>query len=375
MSGRVAIIGAGWSGAVTARQLHDAGLPVEVFEKSPHVGGHARFESLNGVYYEPNGAHIFHTSNPRVANYVRRFGLVRPYEHKVLTEVYLDEDDEESYLLSWPPQIEELRGLRVWPTVERELAELPAVPSGEDFESYVVSLMGPTLYRIFIRDYTLKQWGRPAAELSNQFAQKRVELRDDGYRRLFRDTWECFPNEGYNGIIEAILAPIPVTSGVEMTIEDMHDLAQDFSAVVITGALDDFLARPTLEWRGIRMRSRYVPTQDETGTVTAAYVVNYPSLRVPYTRTVETKHATGQRISGTVVSYEFPGAQERHYPVPTVDRRFEMMNEQLKTEIREKSPIPIFFTGRLANYTYINQDQAIEAAFDCSAKVLATLGA
>lgn len=368
-------MGAGWAGAVVARGLHDRGWQVEVLEKAAQVGGHSRSEVLNGVVYEPNGAHIFHTSNPAVAEYVQAYGLTRPYGHCVLTEVYLRDDDEEPVLLSWPPQIEELRELPIWPEIEREIAELPEAPTGDDFETYVVSLMGPTLYRLFIRDYTVKQWGCAPTELSSSFAPKRVELRDDGYRRLFRDTWEFFPAEGVNSVIEAILAPVPVTCGVLVDHTMLEELARTFDAVVVTAPLDDFAGRPgTLAWRGITMRSRYVPTEGKDDTVTPAYVVNRPSLRFPYTRTVETKHATGQRIEGTVVSEEYPGAPARHYPVPTVDRRYERLNDELKDELRRSSPVPLFFCGRLANYQYINQDQAIEQGFAAVEEVSRSVG-
>lgn len=369
------MVGAGWSGAVVARALHDGGRRVEVFEREPHVGGHARCESLNGVVYEPNGAHIFHTSNAEVADYVQRFGITRPYEHKVVTETYLSDDDEAPTRLSWPPQMEELRSLPIWPAVRMELDQLPSRPHGDDFETYVISMMGPTLYDLLIRGYTVKQWGCPPSELSSSFAPKRVELRDDGNRRLFRDRWEFFPERGVNSAIEAVLAPVPTTCGATVDLRTLADLAPGFDAFVVTSPLDDFIGRPgDLAWRGITMRSRYVPTDRDEGTLTAAYVVNQPSPRVPYTRTVETKHATGQRIRGTVVSEEFPGAPARHYPVPTLDGAHERRNEELKKEIRAAAPRPVYFCGRLAEYTYINQDQAIERALETAREVGRDLG-
>ena len=372
---RVAVVGAGWSGAVTAERLSSGGVDVEVFERSANVGGHSRSETLNGVVYEPNGAHIFHTSNEEVTAYVQRFGLARPYEHAVKVQVHIGDDDA-LRLLSWPPQLEELRDLPVWPTVEGELADLPPQPAGEDFETFVKSLMGTTLYNLFIRDYTAKQWGRPATELSSSFAPKRVELRDDGYRRLFRDRWEFFPSEGMNSVIEAVLAKSLVTCGAEITLEDLAGMQDDFDAIVVTAPLDRLLGRDgDLEWRGIHLKSRYVPVEGPDDTLTAAYVVNWPDARYPFTRTVETKHATGQRICGTVVSEEYPGAPARHYPVPTVDRRFEALNDEYKEEVRAGLDRPVYFCGRLANYLYINQDQAIEQGFACSAEVLADFAA
>jgi UDP-galactopyranose mutase len=369
------VVGAGWSGAVVARALHDQGIAVHVAERDQVVGGHARAEVLNGVVYEPNGAHIFHTSDPAVAAFVERFGMTRRYEHRVLTEVFQHDDDEHGLLLAWPPQLGELRRLADWPAIERELAARPAEPHGDDFETWVVSLMGPTLYRLFVEGYTRKQWGCEPRELSSRFAPRRVDLRDDGDTRLFRDAWELFPAEGVNSVIEAILAPVPVTCGATVGVDDVEHVAGRPSAVVVTAPLDDFVGRPgTLAWRGIHMRSRYVPTEDLSGTVTPAYVVNRPSMRVPYTRTVETKHATGQRIGATVVSEEHPGAPARHYPVPTVDERHERANRDLQDEIRASlAGVPAFFCGRLATYTYIDQDQAIARALACAAEVAAAL--
>lgn len=122
------------------------------------------------------------------------------------------------------------------------------------------------------------------------------------------------------------------------------------------------------------MKSRYVSVPEVDRTITTGYVINHPSLRVPYTRTVETKHASGQRIRATVVSEEYPGSSARHYPIATPDRRFERQNERLKKELRERSIIPMFFCGRLANYTYINQDEAIRDGFSIASEVLEVLG-
>jgi len=372
----IAVVGAGWTGSVAGRLLAEAGFSVEVLEKTGVVGGHSRAETMNGVVYEPNGAHIFHTSNAAVNSFVNAHGLTRPYDHKVLTEVYLspDDDDRESRLLSWPPQVSELRELPIWPSVERELASLPPQPAGDNFEDYVVSMMGRTLYDLFIKDYTVKQWGRPATELSTRFAPKRVELRHDGHRGLFRDRWQYFPPNGVNEVIESVLSAVAVTLHSEITVDDADGLAQSYDAVIITAALDDFARRPgELEWRGVEMVSRYRPTDDLRGVLTPAYVTNRPSARVPHTRTVETKHATGQQIGGTVVSEEMPGVPRRHYPVLTADGANERRNAELADEIAACFDIPVYFAGRLATYRYINQDEAIADAMAVAERVAADL--
>ncbi len=355
---RVAVVGAGWSGVAAARRLHDLGVAVEVFEAADTAGGHSRAERLRGVLYEPNGPHVFHTSDPRVADFVHRFGLVRPYAHRPLTLVRVDG---ELRHFSWPLQLEELRSLPEWTRIRTELATRPAVPATSDFEAYCVSLLGETLYRLFVYHYTVKQWGVAPRTLGAEMAVRRIHLRDDGDRRLHRETWEYFSPEGVNPVVEAALRDIPLHLGVEVSLADLGAAPfRAFDAAVVTAPLDAFSGAATaLPWRGIRVEARYCETETPDATVTRGYAVNRPDPDVPFTRTVETKHASGQRIRGTVVCEEYPGHPAKHYPVPTKDHEHERRNRALQALIRRESPVPVVFCGRLANYVYINQDEAI----------------
>jgi UDP-galactopyranose mutase len=355
---RVAVIGAGWSGAAAARQLHDGGTAVEVFEATEVVGGHSRAERLNGVLYEPNGPHVFHTSHPRVADWVHRFGLVRDYVHRPLTTIRIDG---EPRYFSWPLQLEELETLPDWRQIRRELARRPAAPATGDFETYCTSLLGETLYRLFVYHYTVKQWGVEPRTLSADMAARRVHLRTNGERRLHPDAWEHFPPDGVNSVIEAVLRGIPVHLGVNVRLADLGDGPfRAFDAVVVTAPLDGFLDEATaLPWRGIRVLARYHEAEHPGATVTRAYTVNQPDPDVAFTRTVETKHASGQATRGTVVCEEFPGYPAKHYPVPTANHEHERRNRELQERIRRTAPVRIAFCGRLANYQYINQDEAI----------------
>jgi UDP-galactopyranose mutase len=369
----VAIVGAGWAGATAARTLHDVGIPVEVFESAPVVGGHARVEVLEGVVYEPNGPHIFHTSDEEVASLVTRFGMGRPFQHRVLTEVFEHDDDELGRLLAWPLQVDELEQLRSWPQVRDELARRPAQPAGASFEEHVISLMGETLYRLFIEGYTRKQWGAEPSSLSADLAPRRVELRDDGHRGLFRDRYEWFPPDGVNGVIAAMLDGIPLTCGQALHVDDLHDADRRWSAVVVTAPCDAFTGAEPLPWRGIHMQSRFEPTDGLDGTVTPAYQINRPSMRWACTRTIETKHASGQRVHGSVVSEEHPEAGLRHYPVPSLDGAGVRRNQELQRHIAEQVPVPVAFCGRLAEYRYLDQDETIRSALDTTLQLLSDL--
>lgn len=369
MTRPVLVVGAGWSGAVVAHTLASAGLPVEVLERDRVVGGHSRVEQLCGVTYEPNGPHLLHTDKPDVARFLAELGLAgRPYQFQPFTEIELA--DGSTRLMSWPIQLDELEDLPDWPTIKRDLADLPEKPSGDDFETYAVSLMGRRLYELFIEGYTRKQWGCEPSTLSSSFAPKRIDLRRDGCRDLFRDAWQFFPPEGVNSAIETLLQKVAMTCGANVTAMDLAH-SRDVGAVVITAPLDEFFGRPhTLQWRGVHLRSRYYPTAP-LETRTAAYVINRASESVPYTRTIETKHASGQRVNGTVVSEEYPGAPAKHYPIATVDGRYELANRGLQREVRAMlAPTPVYFCGRLATYRYINQDEAIGDAWACADQVL-----
>jgi len=371
---KIGIVGCGWAGAACARMLTDAGARVEVFEGADVVGGHSRCEVFNGVVYEPNGAHIFHTNDEEVAALVMRFGVRRRYEHRVIARVHPGDGDD-SLLLAWPPQLAQLRTLAMWPRIESELNRRPATPTGKDFETYVISVMGPTLYELFVRGYSVKQWGRDPRKLSSSFAPKRIDLRDDGDTRLFRDRFQFFEREGFNGVITRLAADAFVHTQSHIGLDDVIELGDAFDAWVVTAALDEFVPdAEQLAWRGIEMRPRYrsLPSLDET--MTPAYVVNHPDLRYPFTRTVETKHASGQRINASVVCEEFPGMPGRHYPVVTVDGHDQRRNEKLMEHVRAESPVPVDFCGRLATYRYINQDEAIRDGIDCARRLLAEGG-
>jgi UDP-galactopyranose mutase len=354
------IIGAGWSGATIARLLYDAGNQVKIIEKENYIGGHSSSFLHKDVIWEPFGAHIFHTNNTAVAKFVQKYGMKRKYEHKVLTKFNLNDEE---FLMSWPPQIEELKKLPNWNLVKQELELLPSQPTGDNFEDYVISMMGLTLYELFIRGYSIKQWGDNLKNLSSSFAPKRIELRSNGYRRLFSDKYEFFHPEGASPIIKNVIKNIDIELMKEVNINNVENEFKNFDHLILTCPLDGFLNQDILKWRGIKLKPQYFANLDKNQKITENYVINYPDLDVPYTRTVETKHASGQQVNASVVAYEYPGTNDKHYPFPTVEKIYEKENEKLKRFIQKDFLNNVSFCGRLANYTYINQDQAIAQAF------------
>lgn len=361
----VRIIGAGLSGATVAFQLHRAGQPVEVIEANAEWGGQLRTAEAAGILYEPSGAHIFHTRDERIWRLVSDLVAMRPYRHQVRTEVF-------GRTMSWPPQLGELRTLAQWPTIERELAARPAVPSGENLEAWCIELMGETLYREFIEGYTRKQWGCDPRELASVWAPRRIELRDDGYRDLFRDPYQGWPEGGYRRLVDALMRSVPVTLGRPIRVADWEDVGRGAAAVVVTCALDEFFDESIgpLPWRGVRLRHRYFPVAER---VLPCGVVNTPSLECEHTRVIETKWMSGQTGPGTVVSYEYPNAPARHYPVDDVQGANRDLQRKYEKMLAQLPGPPRATVGRLATYTYIDMDQSMRQGMNVARRLLRLL--
>ncbi|MFE6176285.1 UDP-galactopyranose mutase [Streptomyces sp. NPDC056464] len=345
-------MGAGLAGAAAAWYLTRRGFSVEVYEQAQVVGGHVRTEWFRGIPYEPHGAHIFHTDHRTVWNLVSGVVEFVPYRHRVLTRL-------RGRLVSWPPQRADLCALPDFADIARELANLPGPTDESDFESYCVSVLGPTLYGECVRAYTEKQWGRHPSTLSAAVARGRVELRDDGCHDFFRDTYQGWPRRGYGDLVEALLRPSVVHLGCRITLEDLPEISQVGRPVIVTSALDDFLGEPgALQWRGVRLQPVYLP---ETALAQPAMVVNEPSASLAWTRSIETKWALPELHNrlGTLVLREYPGVRAKHYPVLDAADGNQRTQRELERRLRSQSRNPIYLAGRLATYSYINMDVAI----------------
>jgi UDP-galactopyranose mutase len=362
---RCAVVGAGLTGATAAWALRRQGFDVVVFEREKFVGGHVRNEWLRDVPYEPNGAHIFHTSDAEVWRLASSLVDFVPYDHIVKTRVG-------SHMLSWPIQMDEVRDLAEWRTIARELASRPATPDSSNFRAWCVSVMGETLYELFIDGYTRKQWGCDPSELSTEFAPKRVELRNDGYLGLFRDPYQGWPRQGYTALVEALLADAKVVLCDAVDAANIAEHVEPNVPVILTCPLDDFYddVYGALEWRGVRLVPEWLP---HTQLELAAMVVNEPDIAVPYTRSIETKWVFPElhARTGTVVCREYPDAPVKHYPVYDAGGRNRALQARYDARLRAEVRNPYVPAGRLANYLYINMDEAMRQGLDAAAKVAA----
>ncbi len=369
---RVLIVGAGLTGCTLAHRLALGGIASVLLERAQVPGGLIRSEHLEGVLFEPHGSHIFHTEDREVWELANTMTPFNDYRHRVEIVV-------EGRLLGWPILVSDIDRQSRSDDIRAELAERegldPAARAhAANFEEWCIDLMGPILYERYIKPYTEKQWGRPARELSAKWAPRRVQVRrnDDPY--LFPDPyqgWPAGPN-GYTDLIDGLLDDplVDLRTGVEVTLDDIDDHARavDPDAIILTCPLDVFagfrLGR--LEWRGIFVRNVHLPHVDHAQ---GAMVVNYPGLEYPFIRIHETKHASRQDCRGTVLGFEFTNAPTRYYPIESERNR--SLNDEYQNHIREQvGSERTFFSGRLANYLYLDMDDCMRQALDTAEGVL-----
>ena len=351
------VVGAGITGAAAAWHLTARGWRVLACEAQPQVGGQLRAAFINGVPYEPHGPHIFHTSSREAWELVSGHCDLNSYQHRVITVAGPD-----GYHLTWPLQRGELEALPEWPRIRAELDALPARPGRGSFEAYATGIMGRTLYEWCCYGYTVKQWGCEPRLLSASFAPKRLDLRSDGDRRMFRDPYQGWCEGGWHTLTENLLQGIDLELGCKVTLASLP-LAD---AYVITAPLDEFLEAAPLPWRGVRTEFTY---RDCDGDRLPAPVVNYPGLDVPYTRMVETRQMSQVAPPrGAVTGREYPGVPARHYPVDDVAGENRARHRELVKQVRKEVPNAVL-AGRLATYAYIDMDQAVMQGLNAAAKI------
>jgi UDP-galactopyranose mutase len=359
------IVGAGFYGATIAERVaNDLGKKVLVIDRRRHIGGNAYSENdgQTGIEVHKYGAHLFHTPNEKVWNYLHRFTAFTDYRHKVFTSLK-DRVYEMPINLG---TICQFFGKRLSPDQARALvAEQASEMNGHtpsNFEEKAISLIGRPLYEAFIRGYTAKQWQTDPRDLPEHIIT-RLPVRYNFDNRYFNDTYEGLPVDGYTAIFERMLASplIRVETGVDFFDMQPH-LPKDLP-VVYTGPIDRYFdyAEGELGWRTIDFEPEVVNAGDFQGTA----VMNYADEDVPFTRILEFRHFNPERDyqkEKSVIVREYSRFAKRvdepYYPIDTrtdkeVYRRYQERADQVKH---------VHFGGRLGTYRYLDMHQAIGAA-------------
>lgn len=353
------IVGAGLYGAAFARIASDHGKRCLVVEKRGHIGGNCYTENDGGITVHRYGAHIFHTSDREVWEFVNRYAFFRPYINSPVAKfgdkIYNLPFNMNTFYALW--------GVVTPDEARAKIREQIPVDLGEprNLEEQALKLVGRDIYRVLIEGYTQKQWGRPCSELP-AFIIRRLPLRFTFDNNYFNDTYQGIPAEGYTAWIEKMLDGIEVVTGVDF-LSDRAALSGLAERTVYTGRLDEYydFRYGELEYRSLRFETVRLETDNFQGCA----VVNYTAKEIPYTRIVEHKHfAPGaDGVCGTVLTYEYPEVwgkgKEAFYPVN--NEKNDAIAERYRSAARDEG---LLFGGRLADYRYYDMDKILRRALD-----------
>jgi UDP-galactopyranose mutase len=351
------IVGAGFAGAVLAERLaSQRGATCLVLDRRAHIGGNAYdCHDAAGVLIHPYGPHYFRTNSDRIVAYLSQFTEWHPVEYKVLSwthgrywqfPINLNTFEQ---LLGRPSTSEEM---------ERTLAEWRVpIESPRNSEEVIISQVGRRLYEMFFKNYTRKQWQRDPSELDPSVCG-RIPVRTNRDDRFLSEKFQALPRDGYTAMFRRMLdhPKIELRLGTDYR-EARRELR--FRHLIYTGPIDEYFDHRLgpLPYRSIRFEPETLPVE----YFQPAMQVNYPNDH-EYTRIVEIKHATGQKIPVTTIVREFPQeygpGREPYYPIPAPDARAQYERYAALAE-QEKG---VSFVGRLATYRYYNMDQVVGMA-------------
>lgn len=358
------IVGAGLFAGTFAYFAMQKGKKCLVIEKRDTIGGNLYCEETEGIHVHKYGAHIFHTSNREVWNFVNSLVEFNRYTNSPIAnykgEIYNMPFNMNTFSKMW--------GIATPQEAKSIINEQRAVIKGEpqNLEEQAISLVGEDIYRKLIKGYTEKQWGRDCKELP-AFIIKRLPVRYTYDNNYFNDLYQGIPIGGYNALINALFEGCDIELG-----KDYNENREKYNAlgekVLYTGTLDSLYdyCYGKLEYRSLRFETELLDEENHQGVA----VVNYTAREVPYTRIIEHKHFEYGTQPKTVITKEYPAAwkegMEPYYPINDVK------NQGLYKQYKEKADEEknLIIGGRLAEYKYYDMDKVIESAFELVKKEL-----
>ncbi|MBL5838031.1 UDP-galactopyranose mutase [Enterobacter asburiae] len=351
------IVGSGLFGAVCANELKKLNKKVLVIEKRNHIGGNAYTEDCEGIQIHKYGAHIFHTNDKDIWNYVNDLVEFNRFTNSPLA-IYKDK------LFNLPFNMNTFH--QMWGVKDPQEAQNiinaqkkkygDKVP--ENLEEQAISLVGEDLYQALIKGYTEKQWGRSAKELP-AFIIKRIPVRFTFDNNYFSDRYQGIPVGGYTKLIEKMLEGVEVKLGIDF-LKDKDSLASKAHKIIYTGPIDQYFDYRfgELEYRSLKFETERHEIPNFQGNA----VINFTDAHVPYTRIIEHKHFDYVETKHTVVTKEYPlewkVGDEPYYPVND-NKNMELFKKYRELASREDK---VIFGGRLAEYKYYDMHQVISAA-------------
>ena len=357
------IVVSGFFGEVFAHQMTNQGKSCLVIDRRSHIAGNCYCEEIEGIQVHKYGAHIFHTSDKRVWEYVNRFCDFNQYINspiaKYKDEIYNLPFNMNTFSKMW--NIEKPEEAKR--EIQRQIRELQ-ITEPKNLEEQALSMVGVDIYEKLIKGYTQKQWGRPCTELPS-FIIKRLPLRFTYDNNYFNDRYQGIPDGGYTKMIEKMLEGSDLLLNTDyFSFIENNDI--EYDTLVYTGRLDAFynFKYGKLSYRSLRFETEVLDIDNFQGNA----VVNYTDYDLPYTRIIEHKHFEFGNQRKTVISREYPAnweeGMEPYYPINDQE------NEQLAEKYRQlaSKEQQVIFGGRLGEYRYYNMDQVIASALQTAEK-------
>ena len=354
------IVGAGLYGSVFARLATDNGKKCLVIDKRDTVAGNIYTEEVNGINVHKYGAHIFHTSNKEVWEFVNKYAEFNRYTNSPIAnykgEIYSMPFNMYTFNKMWGVVTPEEARKKI----DEQMADC-RVEEPKNLEEQAMNLIGKDIYEKLVKGYTEKQWGRKATELPG-FIIKRLPVRLTYDNNYFNDTYQGIPIGGYTKLVENILEGIEVRLGVDF-LKNREELEALADKIVYTGMIDEYYdyCFGELEYRSLRFETEVLPDVDN---YQGNAVVNYTDSETPYTRIIEHKHFEFNTCKGTVVSREYPATwkkgDEPYYPMNN-DKNNDLYQKYAKKAEEDNK---VIFGGRLGKYKYYDMDDTIEVAIN-----------
>ncbi|MBO4510184.1 MAG: UDP-galactopyranose mutase [Lachnospiraceae bacterium] len=366
------IVGAGLYGAVAAHELKKKGMECLVIDKRKVIGGNIYTENVDGINVHKYGAHIFHTSDKKIWDYINQFAEFNNFINSPVArfhdELYNLPFNMNTFSKLWGVVTPEEAAAKIQEQIEAE--NITGEPS--NLEEQALRLVGRDVYEKLVKEYTEKQWGRSCKELP-AFIIKRLPVRLTFDNNYFNDRYQGIPIGGYTGIIEKMLEGIDVKLNTDyFQLKNAHNTSTEndlidygcgiADKVIYTGMIDEFFdyRLGELEYRSLRFETEKLEKENYQGVA----VVNYTSHEVDFTRIIEHKHFEFGKQPTTIITREYPKTWEKgdepYYPV---NNEF---NNKLYAEYKQLADATdnVFFGGRLGQYKYYDMDKVIAAALE-----------
>ena len=353
------IIGTGLTGSMFAHLLNQKGKSCLVVDKRNHIGGNIYTECIEGIHVHKYGAHIFHTSDDEVWDFVNQFAKFNHYTNSPLVF-------SKGRLYNLPFNMNTFHTLWGVSTPEEAIQKIEEQRKPyrnnhpKNLEEQALALAGTDIYEILIKEYTEKQWGRKATELP-AFIIKRVPFRFTFDNNYFNDTHQGIPIDGYTGIIKKLLEGNDVLLNTDF-IGNRQELQAKAHKIIYTGRIDEYFdyCFGRLEYRSREFAHTLLPVSNYQGNA----VINYADADIPYIRTIEHKHFEFGIQPTTIITKEYPESSstepEPFYPINN-NRNMELYNQYKKLAITKPD---ILFAGRLGKYCYYDMHQIVREVID-----------